>query len=185
MRWSDIDFEAETITVRKAIGFTKGGCYEKNRTKTGKSRTIDFDSEHMAKMLMRRYKLMLRNRDNITTGFEKLYICGPNNGEEFAKPTSISRRWLEISRDLKLVGTTGERINFHALRHSNITAQLESGANVRDVADNAGHASTQMTLNTYASALRKGKKNAAKQGGAFMRPKEANVHMFGKTGTDN
>ena len=184
LRWSDIDFDAETISVHKAIGFTAGGCYEKNRTKTGKARVIDFDSEHMADLLKARRKLVQSERVNITTDFEDLYVCGSFGGENFGNPSAISRNWLALSREWELKGTTGERINFHALRHSYITAQLGNGANVRDVADNAGHASTQMTLNTYASSIREGKKKAAQLSGEYMRPDDDAEVLDFKTGTE-
>lgn len=184
LRWRDVDFEAGTITVRKAIGYRKGGAYEKDRTKTGKSRTVDFDSEHMADVLMARRKRMLAERDNITTDFQDLFVVGDVSGD-FAKPTVVSRHWTEMAKEWGLVSANGGKCNFHLLRHSYITAALEAGANLKDVAANAGHASTAMTADTYATALRKGKRKAAQAAGDYMRPKkkEADVLPLDKTGT--
>lgn len=183
LTWGDIDFEAQTITVRGSIGVAKGGSYKKG-TKTGKVRVVDFDSEHMANLLKARRSAMLADRDSVATDFDKLYVCGSVDGA-YANPTNISREWSALSKGWGLVGTTGEDIHFHSLRHSFVTAQLSSGSSVRDVADNAGHSSTQMTVDTYASALRKGKKDAAAKSGAYMRPTDAEVLTFRKTGTEN
>lgn len=177
LKWSDIDFKQGTITVRGSIGVAKGGSYYKG-TKTGKPRVVDFDAEQMAVMLKKRRDLMLEQRDNLITDFDGLYVCG-NAAGGWGVPTVISRQWATLSNSWGLVGTSGERVNFHALRHSFVTAQLATGSSVRDVADNAGHSSTQMTVDTYASALRKGKKNAALKSGEYMRPKaEATIHKL-------
>lgn len=183
LRWRDVDFETGTITVRGAIGVGKGGSYYKS-TKTGKVRVVDFDTNQLADMLKRRRNMMLEQRDNCITGFEELYVCGNVDGG-WAVPTVISRQWASLSSAWGLVGTSGERVNFHALRHSFVTAQLATGASVRDVADNAGHASTQMTVDTYASALRTGKKAAAEHSGAYMRPNtDAPIITLRATGTE-
>lgn len=183
LRWRDVDFEAGTITVRGAIGVGKGGSYHKS-TKTGKVRVVDFDTKQLADMLKRRRSMMLEQRDNCITGFDELYVCGNIDGG-WAVPTVISRQWASLSSAWGLVGTSGERVNFHALRHSFVTAQLATGASVRDVADNAGHASTQMTVDTYASALRTGKRAAAEHSGAYMRPNaDAPVITLKATGTE-
>lgn len=183
LRWRDVDFDAGTITVRHAIGVGKGGSYLKE-PKTGKVRVVDFDTNQLADMLKRRRNMMLEQRDNCITGFDELYVCGNVDGG-WAVPTVISRQWASLSSAWGLVGTSGERVNFHALRHSFVTAQLATGASVRDVADNAGHSSTQMTVDTYASALRTGKKAAAEHSGAYMRPNaDAPIITLRATGTE-
>ena len=178
LRWRDIDFTQGTITVCGSIGVAKGGSYYKG-TKTGKPRVVDFDSEQMAIMLKKRRDFMLEKRDNLISGFNECYVCG-NPAGNWAVPTTISRQWATLSNSWGLVGTSGERVNFHALRHSFVTAQLATGSSVRDVADNAGHASTQMTVDTYASALRTGKKEAARRSGEYMRPRKATIHVLPK-----
>lgn len=184
LRWRDIDFEAGTITIRKAIGFRKGGAYEKSRTKSGKSRTVDFDSEHMAEILASRKNLMLAQRDNITTDFQELFVVGDVDGN-FANPTTISRQWTVLTKQWNLTSVSGGKANFHLLRHSYITAALEAGANLKDVSANAGHASVAMTGDVYATALRKGKRKAAQAAGDFMRPKaDAPVLPLAHTGTE-
>jgi len=181
LTWSDVDFKAQTLTVRGSIGTAKGGSYVKG-TKSGKARTVDFDSEFMGELLKRRKELMLKERDNITEGFESLYVCGTADGD-FVTPTTISRAWTAIATTWGLVGSAGKQINFHALRHSFVTAQLSTGSSPRDVADNAGHASTQMTVDTYASALRNGKRQAAHLSGSYMRPDHGNKETE-SAGTD-
>ena len=183
LQWGDVDFAEGTITVRGSIGVGKGGSYRKG-TKTGKVRVVDFDTPNMEVMLKKRRSLMLEQRGNTISGFESVYVCGGIDGG-WAVPTVISRQWAGLSNAWGLIGTAGERANFHCLRHSYVTAQLATGSSVRDVADNAGHASTQMTVDTYASALRAGKKDAAHKSGAYMRPKaDAQVIAFSRTGTE-
>ena len=183
LRWRDVDFEAGCITVRKAIGFREGGAYEKERTKTGKSRTVDFDSPHMADMLRARKRRMLAERDNITINFEDLFVVGDVDGS-FAKPVTISRQWTALTKEWNLKSAAGGKANFHLLRHSYITAALEGGANLKDVSANAGHASVAMTGDVYATALRKGKRKAAQAAGDYMRPKkEKEILELRPTGT--
>ena len=178
LRWRDIDFRSQTITVSRSIGYRAGGAYEKSRTKTGKSRTIGFDSPHMADVLMARKKRMLAERDNIATDFQDLFVVGSADGD-YAKPNTISRHWTALTREWGLKSSNGGKCNFQMLRHSYRTAALEAGGNLKDVSENAGHASVAMTGDVYAKALNKGKREAAQAAGEFMRPrpkKQATIH---------
>lgn len=187
LRWRDVDFEGGSITVRKAIGYRAGGAYEKDRTKTGVTRVVDFDTDHMGDVLWARHELMFR--DAAPVDDSDYFVLGGADGS-FARPTTISRQWTALAREWGLTSNAGNKANFHLLRHSFVTAQLMAGTDIKTVASNAGHASAYMTANTYASAQREGKRDAAHKSGAFMRPAATTKEPQGEvvdllpTGTD-
>lgn len=187
LRWRDVDFAGGSITVRKAIGYKRGGAYEKDRTKTGMVRVVDFDTDHMADLLRARHELMFR--DAAPVDDSEYFVLGGADGS-YARPTTVSRQWTALAKGWGLTSNAGGKANFHLLRHSFVTAQLMAGTDIKTVASNAGHASAYMTANTYASAQREGKRDAAHKSGAFMRPDEATKEPQGEivdllpTGTD-
>lgn len=64
-------------------------------------------------------------------------------------------RW-RFSELTKKIGV--RRLNFHALRHTFATRALESGMDVKTLAEIMGHANATITLNTYAHSMTEHKK---------------------------
>ena len=76
------------------------------------------------------------------------------NDGSFLKPKQLRERFMRLLKKIKV-----SRLNFHALRHTFATRALESGMDVRTLADIMGHANASITLNIYAHSMTDHKKN--------------------------
>lgn len=76
-------------------------------------------------------------------------------------PGTLCRQWKSVAELLGLKGSEGRRVTFHDLRHTWATVAVASGADIKTVASNLGHANAAMTLNIYASADPDAKRRAA------------------------
>lgn len=155
LRWKCYDQASRTINVEESIGKAKGGTYSKAPKTKASKRDVPVSKE-LATMLERRRRLMTEELEVAGVAlddgeFGELYVIGTVD-MRYQSPTALSRAWKEMSRSFGLVGTQGRAITFHDLRHSFATVAIATGADVKSVASILGHASAQLTLNTYADA---------------------------------
>ena len=192
LRWRCVDLEAGRIRVEQTIGIGDGGSYLKTPKTDSSLRDIPIDGALVA-MLRRRHERMEKELSEagvvqLRLEFGELFVLGDVRGN-FMNPTTLSRQWHALAEGYGLIGTQGRRVVFHDLRHSGITAAVEAGADIANIAALAGHSNVAVTLNTYASATEAGKRRAAAAMGEYMSeantPKgEAVNHDFTKTGTE-
>lgn len=148
LRWADIDLDAGTVTIRRAIadGGRGVGLVEKS-TKTGRPRRpVALDAASVAAL-----------RDHRRLMAERALAVGAHLGPEcyvFSddaasmrpwRPDSTGRRFQRLCRS---IGVEGVRL--HDLRHFVATQLLASGVDPRTVAERLGHARTSTTTDMYA-----------------------------------
>ena len=158
----DIDFEAETITIRRTLNRLKVFDNPDKKTdivigepKTIKAkRTIPLQDflipllkTHRIRILTERMKVLNMYKND---GF---VICNEFGG--YIEPRTYQDFF---KRMLKKAGI--ENTNFHTLRHTFATRALETGFDVKVLADILGHADASTTLNKYAHALPDHKKTS-------------------------
>ena len=162
LKFDDIDFENKTITIRRTLNRLKIYDNSEKKTdivigepKTNKAkRTIPLQDflvpllkSHRAKMRMEQFKVA---NLYINDGF---VMC--NEFGKHLEPTTYQKFFKNM---LKTAGI--EDTNFHTLRHTFATRALESGFDVKVLADILGHADASTTLNKYAHALPDHKKTS-------------------------
>lgn len=154
LRWSDIDLEHGTISVRRSIHVVVEDGHRHVRTgptKTGKSRVVDIDAGTVA---------MLRGwrRDR---GAVHLNLVRPDTavfGDLAGAPvdpdtlTARFRRHLEAAQ-AALPDAHLPRIRVHDLRHTHATALLRIGTPVKVVSERLGHTDATTTLRVYQHVL--------------------------------
>lgn len=146
LRWSDVDFDTETIWVRNSIGADDLGCYEKP-PKSNKPRDIAM-TPYLSKLLA--------EWRGETAG---RYVIG---GERPLNPDYITHRWTALAEFRGWTGAAGKRLTFHDLRHTTATVLIRNGADVKTVQSILGHSSAAITLDMYCSADSEAKRNAAR-----------------------
>lgn len=155
LRWSDICFKKDTITVNKQLSWFKNGYCLDSPKSTCSIRTIKMGST------LKEYLLELKQRQQE----DKEMAC--EYWQENTVYNFVTKK-EETIKDFICVNRTGKMINgesikyiqktlkkqgidfkFHKLRHTHATQLLENGATIKLVQERLGHASPRVTLETY------------------------------------
>lgn len=148
LEWQDIDFEAQTVSVRRTSQYTKERGIFTDTTKTRSSqRTLKLPADVFA--LLRRYRaeqaqqrLLLGDR---WTAGDRLFTNRDGKPLHPQEPY----RWLK-----GFCERTGHRfLGIHMFRHLNASMLIGGGADIRSVSAVLGHSQTSTTMNIYAHSI--------------------------------
>lgn len=153
LSWDCVDFERNKIKINKQVNRLKN--YEKDGTnKTRLALRNETKTERSERSIMIAPAIMQKLQEHKVAQDE----YASRFGEEFNKyglvfirfdgdlvdPSTFRDQYLRL---LKKVEITPKR--FHALRHTFATRAIESNINVKVVSEILGHATIQITLDTY------------------------------------
>lgn len=144
LRYSDIDFEKNTVTVQYTWTETDGNEPTLKDCKTESSYRKMVVSEHTMKLLKKQRLLYMQNRMKYGENFcnSDRVIC-KENGEPYL-PKSFTHKWR------KTLSRHGLRhIKLHGTRHSAISLLISGGVPVHMVQQRAGHRDPKITLGVY------------------------------------
>lgn len=155
LRWSDIDFENNTITVCNSVVDVE------NKDKNAKNKKKQVNRQKLKTkasfrilpllMEVKDYLLNLRkqqkeNRDRFKTSYNNEYldnICVDKLGN-LVKLDYVTKKFKNIVTKLKY-----EKVTFHTLRHSVATLLHKRGFSVKVIQYWLGHSNISTTLDTY------------------------------------
>jgi integrase len=148
LRWTDIDFQSSTASIRRALQLQRGIGLTFVEPKTARSRrTVPLPAETLAVLAEHR-----RDRDKDRAQAGELWqetdlvfttpIGGPRNPRNLTAPFHIA---------LKRAGLP--RVRIHDLRHSAATHLLTKGVHPKVVQDLLGHSTIAITLDTYSHVM--------------------------------
>ena len=146
LAWDDLDLEASTITIRRAL-VPLGGKVEVSEPKTARGRrrialdpkTIEALKAHAARQA--------DEQSRCESWSESGYIFTTSEGQPL-DPHRISKAFEGHLREAAL-----PRIPLHGLRHTYATLALSSGVNPRIVSGRLGHSTVALTLDIYSHVL--------------------------------
>jgi len=158
LRWQDIDFIFSQVYVNRSLHHLKDGSYVFTQPKSAKSRrTIAMSPS--AILTLREHK---EKQEAIRTSLEiplkddDLVFSIPEGKP--LRPNTVSRAWT------MLAARAGVKvIRLHDARHTHASLMLKQGVHPKIVQERLGHASIQITLDTY-SHVAPGLQQAAAEG---------------------
>lgn len=153
IKYSDLDFENNTISINKQISRLKDysedakaktKLYLRNETKTSSSnRTIAIAPAIMDKLNKHKDQQEL-HRKKWGKAYNNLNMVFCREDGYYIDPATFRDFYLRTLKKADI-----EHKSFHALRHTFATRALESNINIKIVSELLGHASIQITLDTY------------------------------------
>ena len=126
LQWSDIDFKAGAVTVRRNLQYTAAAGVYATSPKNGKVRVVDVGPDTLALLKQLREK---------------------QAQSEPMHPQSPTRYFQKFGQRYGV-----KDFHPHKLRHSSASIAITSGADVVSVSERLGHSDTAVTLRMYAHA---------------------------------
>ncbi|HEU5382668.1 MAG TPA: tyrosine-type recombinase/integrase, partial [Ktedonobacteraceae bacterium] len=144
LRWSDINWQERTLTVRHTVDWLGGYGFWESEPKTEQGRrtlplpaiALEALKEHRTRQLEERLKAgsLWQNRD----------LVFPNSRGNYLQPTRMLRMFREVLQSANL-----PHMRFHELRHSAATLLLAMGVDARVIQEILGHSHISITLGIY------------------------------------
>ncbi len=158
LRWTDVDLDARVLHIQQTCQWLPRQGFIFRQPKTATSRRSIALSSETVRDLRRHRQAQLEER----------LLLGPNyqdNGLVFVtslgtpiEPSNLRRAWLKI-----LAKSGLSHLRFHDLRHAHATLMLRQGVHPKVVSERLGHASVNITLDTYSHVLPNLQAQAAEQ----------------------
>jgi integrase len=146
LAWNDLDLEADTITIRRAL-VPLGGQVQISEPKTARGRRRIALDPTTVEALKGQAARQADERSACEEWVESGYIFTTEGGQPL-DPHRISKAFERQLREAAL-----PRIPLHGLRHTYATLALSSGVNPRIVSGRLGHSTVALTLDIYSHVL--------------------------------
>ena len=161
LRWYDVDFEANSITVSSAIGVYTDengqATYTKSPKNLSSARTFPMPAE-LRKELELRYAKVQEEYGCINGTW---FVCGQSIN--YYAPTTFTREFEKFADVYQIRDHFNKRATLHCLRHNLATVGVKANVDIASLAAMMGHKSKAMTLDTYSSATPDAQALAAKK----------------------
>ena len=140
LKWSDVDFNACTLSVSKTLSKTEKG-FKPSTPKTKASiRTIPIDTKTM--QVLKAWRTIHK---------EILFMNGKRSEVVFCDMDSYQKHykgyWYQTKK--RISKTNVFPIGFHAFRHTHASLLFASGVSVKEAQVRLGHASIKITMDIY------------------------------------
>ena len=139
LQWSDIDFKAGTVTVRRNLQYTTAAGVYATSPKNGKVRVVDVGPETLALLKQLREK-------QVQSCISKWCFTQEGTADPM-HPQSPTRYFKKFGQRYGV-----KDFHPHKLRHSSASIAITNGADVVSVSERLGHSDTAVTLRMYAHA---------------------------------
>ena len=149
--WKDIDFEGRAVSVVRTLEELSGKLRLKPPKSARGTRRIDLPKMMMDALHDHRKRALAAGR------LEAPVFCDSQGG--WLRRSNVARQsFYPILKRAEL-----PRIRFHDLRHTAATLLLIQGVHPKVVSERLGHASVEITLNTYSHVLPTLQRDAAEK----------------------
>jgi integrase len=172
LRWGDIDFNKSEVGIERALHCDEtlplGERFVIGPVKGGRPRTVTFD--RTCALLLQDWRKVLPSvldgaTGNVTPlrGLRSADPVFPSLPGRTATQPALRHSFLRVQKNYGQVHPDLDltRLTVHELRHTHASLLFEAGQSVKVVQERLGHASAQVTLNTYAHLLHDAQSRAA------------------------
>lgn len=144
LRWSDVDLLAGEIGVTRGLHRLGNGSYVFSEPKSAKSKRTIALSPSAILVLKEHHQTQKLERDMLGLPFadDSLAFC-QYDGKPL-RPNTVTRAWAIVAERCGV-----PVIRFHDARHTHASLMLKQGIHPKIVQERLGHASIQITLDTY------------------------------------
>ncbi len=149
LRWQDVDFDAERLTVQQTISRAQGRLHVRDTKTAAGRRRIALLPETITVLREHRQRQLAGG----VSSPEGLVFVNPHG--EPASVTTVGKHFHAIITAAGL-----PHIRLHDLRHSHASMLMALGVNPKVIAERLGHANISTTLGTYAHLLPDAQKEA-------------------------
>ena len=159
LRWSDIDFEKGTLSIKRTVQFIPGEGIVFTSPKTKRSRRCIRIGADCLELLKEYRQHQIQERLRVGSKWARKVTI--ENGK-VVDNDMLFTRWNGEPLDPETVSTWFPRfleehdlpaVHFHSLRHTNASLLIAAHVPITTVSGRLGHAQTSTTLNFYASAI--------------------------------
>ena len=161
LRWSDIDFAANTMSIRRQLHPKSQTTKRITAPKYDEERTVYLPQPAITVLKAQRVK---QNEQRLAAGAE--WVDNEVTHDlVFRMETGVEHGEKTIADAVRNVGSAIgiPALHPHDLRHSYAVAALRSGADVKSVQHNLGHKTSSMTVDIYAAYSEDAGKESAKK----------------------
>jgi len=150
LKWSDIDFDNRRVTVNRSLTRVIGKGWSLQEPKTPRSRrTIPLPKsviEDLREQKAKQNEIILEAKEGEYT--KQGFVFANKEGNPLDERNIHRRHFKAILKKAKLPD-----IRLYDLRHTCATLLLSAGENPKVVSERLGHASINLTLDTYSHVL--------------------------------
>jgi integrase len=137
LQWRDVNLDARTLSVRRALVKLPSGGTELNVPKNGRGRVVDLPVESVE---------FLSARHPGGSGGGGFLFCDANGNP--VDPDFVSKTFKRLARESGL-----GYLRFHDLRHTHASLLLEANIHLKVVSERLGHSSVAITGDLYSHVL--------------------------------
>lgn len=170
LRWSDIDFEKGTLSIKRTVQSIPGIGLVFNTPKTRRGKRCLRIGADCVELLQEYRRYQKAERFRIGSAWVRKVTL--ENGK-VVDNDMLFTKWNGEPMDPDIISSWFPKflethdlpdVNFHSLRHSNASILIVAHVPITTVSGRLGHAQTSTTLNYYASALQLGTHLLHKEG---------------------
>jgi integrase len=144
LRWQDMDLILGQIYVNRGLHHLKDGSYVFTKLKSAKSRRTIALPPSATLLLQDYYNKCCINAAMLGTTIKDSDLVFSTIDGRPLRPNTVSRAWVNLT-----VHAGVKRIRLHDARHTHASLMLKQGIHPKIVQERLGHASIQITLDTY------------------------------------
>ena len=156
LRWSDIDFDTNTIKIERSLKVVKGVVDEASQKTESSKRNIIVSNATME--VLKEYKEWqdnyIKKRGKKWKGTNRVFTSIDGN---YMHPCTCDHILIKIIKKYEL-----SPLSFHELRHTSASVLIYKGINPKTVSQRLGHADPSITMEIYSHVFDITKQESAK-----------------------